>query len=62
MRRTMLKSVISYAGYDAEEIPDYRPRVVHVDAGNQIVATDAEVATLLTPEPELDRVIPAPVA
>jgi hypothetical protein len=26
------------------------------------VAPDAEVATLLTPEPELDREIPAPVA
>jgi aspartate 1-decarboxylase len=41
--------VISYAAYDPDEILDYRPRVVHVDAGNQILATDHDVATLLTP-------------
>ena len=41
--------VISYAAYDREEIPDHRPRVVHVDADNQILATDNDVATLLTP-------------
>jgi aspartate 1-decarboxylase len=54
--------VISYGGYDPEEIPSYRPRVVHVDAGNRIVATDDEVATLITSEPELDRAIPATAA
>ena len=43
--------VISYAAYDADELHDYEPRVVHVDADNQIVAVDHEVATLLTPEP-----------
>ena len=43
--------VISYAAYDADELRDYEPRVVHVDADNHIVAVDHEVATLLTPEP-----------
>ena len=41
--------VISYAAYDSEELADHRPRVVHVDARNQILATDPAVATLLTP-------------
>src|SRR5436305_10682612 len=40
--------VISYAAYDAREIPDYRPRVVHVDVDNQIPATDDDGATLPT--------------
>jgi hypothetical protein len=43
-------------------LANYSPRVVHVDAGNQILATDAAVATLLTHEPELDAAIPASVA
>jgi aspartate 1-decarboxylase len=54
--------VISYASYDPDELAHYRPRVVHVDAGNRILATDAEVASLLTPAPELDSASPAPVA
>jgi aspartate 1-decarboxylase len=32
--------VISYAQYDERELADYRPRVVHVDAENEIVAID----------------------
>lgn len=41
--------VISYAGYDADELDGYEPRVVHVRSGtNEIVDVDAEVATLLT--------------
>jgi aspartate 1-decarboxylase len=40
--------VISYAAYDPDEIGNYRPRVVHVSESNQILATDDEVATLLT--------------
>ena len=40
--------VISYAAYDRDEIGEHRPRVVHVDAENRILATDHEVATLLT--------------
>jgi aspartate 1-decarboxylase len=39
--------VISYAAYDAEELQNYEPRVVHVDADNQIINVDREVATLL---------------
>ncbi|HEX4671719.1 MAG TPA: aspartate 1-decarboxylase [Solirubrobacteraceae bacterium] len=39
--------VISYAGYDPDELDNYEPRVVHVDALNQIINVDSEVATLL---------------
>jgi aspartate 1-decarboxylase len=40
--------VISYGHYEPEELSVYEPRVVHVDAGNQIIDVDADVATLLT--------------
>jgi aspartate 1-decarboxylase len=40
--------VISYGGYDPEEIDHYRPRVVHVGANNEILAVDEDVATLLS--------------
>jgi aspartate 1-decarboxylase len=40
--------VISYASYDAAEMADYEPRVVHVNRSNEIIDVDAEVATLLT--------------
>jgi aspartate 1-decarboxylase len=43
--------VISYAGYDPDELDNYNPRVVHVDAHNQIITVDREVATLLTVAP-----------
>ena len=39
--------VISYAQYDRLELERYEPTVVHVDAHNQIVTVDREVATLL---------------
>jgi aspartate 1-decarboxylase len=39
--------VISYAAYDPDDLEHYSPLVVHVDADNQILATDAAVATLL---------------
>ncbi len=39
--------VISYAGYDPDELESYDPRVVHVDERNQIMQVDSEVATLL---------------
>jgi len=39
--------VISYGGYDPDDLEHYRPRVVHVDADNQIINVDREVATLL---------------
>jgi aspartate 1-decarboxylase len=39
--------VISYGGYDPDDLEHYQPRVVHVDAHNQIINVDREVATLL---------------
>jgi aspartate 1-decarboxylase len=39
--------VISYAAYDPDEMDNYEPCVVHVDAQNQIINVDSEVATLL---------------
>jgi aspartate 1-decarboxylase len=38
--------VISYAQYDERELADYHPRVVHVDAGNEIAAIDDRVSVL----------------
>ncbi len=52
--------VISYAAYDRDEIAEQRPRVVHVDAENRILATDHEVATLLTSNS--GQLVGAPVA
>jgi aspartate 1-decarboxylase len=43
--------VISYATYDRDELAAYDPRVVHVDAHNEILNIDAEVATLLQATP-----------
>jgi aspartate 1-decarboxylase len=40
--------VLSYAAYSEEELASYRPRVVHVDAHNEIVAVDHRVEALLT--------------
>lgn len=39
--------VISYAAYDERELRDYRPRVVHVDAGNAVIAVDDQPEVLL---------------
>jgi aspartate 1-decarboxylase len=39
--------VISYAGYDPEELEHYKPRVVHVGTRNETISIDNEVATLL---------------
>jgi aspartate 1-decarboxylase len=39
--------VISYAQYSEPELVEHRPRVVHVDSRNQIVAVDDRVETLL---------------
>ncbi len=49
--------VISYAAYDPDELQNYRPRVVHVGANNEIVNVDDEVATLMRASTE-----PVPVA
>jgi aspartate 1-decarboxylase len=38
--------VLSYATYDRNELSTYRPRVVHVDDSNHILATDAFVQEL----------------
>jgi aspartate 1-decarboxylase len=40
--------VISYGGYDPEELEHYHPRVVHVGSGNEIVAVDENVSALLS--------------
>lgn len=53
--------VISYAAYDPDELSNYDPRVVHVDAHNQIVTVDREVATLLS-EPTAPSVHASAVA
>jgi len=39
--------VISYGGYDPDDLEHYAPRVVHVGAHNEILNIDSEVATLL---------------
>jgi aspartate 1-decarboxylase len=39
--------VISYAGYDPDDLEHYKPRVVHTGAHNEILNVDQEVATLL---------------
>jgi len=39
--------VLSYASYSEAELAAYTPRVVHVDADNQILAVDASVDVLL---------------
>jgi aspartate 1-decarboxylase len=39
--------VIAYGSFTAEELADYRPRVVHVDDANRLIAIDSEVATLM---------------
>ncbi len=39
--------VISYGGYDPEELEHYHPRVVHVGANNEILAVDENVSALL---------------
>jgi aspartate 1-decarboxylase len=39
--------VISYGGYDPDDLENYQPRVVHVGTDNEILQVDREVATLL---------------
>ena len=40
--------VVSYAQYDERELDRYEPRVVHVNAENQIITVDDAVAELLS--------------
>src|ERR1700730_14288462 len=40
--------VFSYAHYDRAELGEYEPRVVHVNANNEILNVDAEVGTLVS--------------
>ena len=40
--------VVSYASYDERELDSYEPKVVHVNADNQIVTVDDAVAELLS--------------
>jgi aspartate 1-decarboxylase len=40
--------VISYGIYDPDDLEHYTPRVVHVDAHNDVIAVDEQPAALLT--------------
>ena len=40
--------VFSYASYDAADLEHYEPRVVHVNADNEIVTVDSQAAALLS--------------
>jgi aspartate 1-decarboxylase len=40
--------VVSYAGYERDELETYEPVVVHVDQDNRIVTVDDAVAELLS--------------
>ena len=40
--------VISYASYDRDDLETYEPKVVHVNADNEIVTVDDAVAELLS--------------
>jgi aspartate 1-decarboxylase len=40
--------VVSYASYDERELESYEPKVVHVNAENEIVTVDDAVAELLS--------------
>ena len=40
--------VVSYASYDERELESYVPKVVHVNADNEIVTVDDAVAELLS--------------
>jgi aspartate 1-decarboxylase len=40
--------VISYGIYDPDDLEHYVPRVVHVDAGNDVIAVDEQPAALLS--------------
>ena len=40
--------VVSYAGYEEAELESYEPKVVHVNASNEIVTIDDSVAELLS--------------
>jgi aspartate 1-decarboxylase len=40
--------VVSYGAYTREEVELHVPRVVHVDAENQIVAVDTQTAALIS--------------
>ena len=39
--------IISYASYDAADLVDYQPRVVHVNRDNEIVTVDEDASSLL---------------
>jgi aspartate 1-decarboxylase len=39
--------IVSYGAYSEEELERHQPRVVHVDAGNEIVRVDADPAAVV---------------
>ncbi len=44
--------VITYADYEAAELADYEPRVVHVDTANHAVPEDVAAALAVGPNPK----------
>jgi aspartate 1-decarboxylase len=38
--------IVSYGSYSESELEDHRPRVVHVDADNEVIRVDAEAGVL----------------
>jgi aspartate 1-decarboxylase len=40
--------IVSYAGYDERELDSYEPKVVHVNAHNEIIEVNDAVAELLS--------------
>ncbi len=48
VHRGDLVIVIAYAQYDQDELADYRPRIVHVNAANEVLAVDDRASVLVT--------------
>jgi aspartate 1-decarboxylase len=47
VQRGDLVIIVSYAQYDESELAEHRPRVVHVDADNEIVRVDADASAVV---------------
>jgi aspartate 1-decarboxylase len=47
VQRGDLVIIVSYGLYDSDELAEHRPRVVHVDADNEIVRVDADASAVV---------------
>jgi aspartate 1-decarboxylase len=47
VQRGDLVIIVSYGVYSEDELADHEPRVVHVDAGNEIVRVDSDPAAVV---------------